>query len=133
MSPVFEAFLDELEKISAARVALFSPARMRQFSARMKGRHRARVRPRKATTVIRQNTLKHKLGEYTPTMGNASTPNPQEVLPRSPNRKKGDVPSREEMEAEPSRQDGRGNATTLYAPGSQQNPADATNSPAGNN
>lgn len=131
MEPAFTAFLDELEKIAAVKGVTFSRARLRQFAARLKGRHRSIVRPRKATTVIRQNTLKHKLGEYNPTMGNASAPQPwmiHEISPKNPNKKKGDVPSREEMD-EPKRMDARESAATVFGPGSQLNNIAATNYP----
>jgi hypothetical protein len=128
VDPTFAAFTDELEKIAAAK--LFSRQRMKEFAARMAGRHRALVRPRKATTTVAKPKLKYKLSEYTPAtagaiMNDGSTQ--QELVAKKP-RLKSDVPSRESMDTGPNRMDGRDNATTIYAPGSQLTGIGATTS-----
>jgi len=132
------AFLDELEKISAAGKIPFSRVVSRAFQKRVGKSVRVGTRPQSVATLLKRHaggTFKHKLSEYNPTMGNASAPQAwmiHELAAKAP-KHRGDVPSRDDIDGAPKKLDGRDSAVTIYGPGSQAAKADVTNSPAGNN
>lgn len=98
---VHAAFLEELEKIA------FSKKLLKVFQAR-KGR-----RFRMGRRSLRAATLLKKYSEYTPTLGSS----PGETVVENPVRKKkrrDEVPSREDMNSPPEREDGRNSATTVH-------------------
>jgi len=112
MDPSLNAFADELEKIATA---VFSHKLRRQFAARLGRRFRKGTRPIRVATLLRNE--KRKFGEYVPTMGpEVGNNNLQELWAKNP-KKKGDVPSRDDMDTGPKKIDGRDNAATVYGPG----------------
>lgn len=120
-----DAFLDELEKIA------FSGKLTRQLQARAGHKVRSVIRPKKATTLLAKSqygTIKHKLAEYTPTMGWSVGEQFPEIVSKRPKRK-GDIPSREDMDMGPQKSDGRDNTLTINGPGSQSLNIGATNHP----
>lgn len=134
MDPTLAACLDELRKIAASGKIPFSRALTRQLQARVGKSLRAGTRPQRATTLLarhKDGTHKAKLGEYTPTLGNAMTADMnaiKELVAKKP-RKPGDVPSREDMDGGAKRYDQRDNAATVQGPGAQLTQIGATNFP----
>lgn len=106
---VVRAFHDELEKVAVSWHRL-SVARTR------KGRRPMRVdtllKKEKEGTLYKQTGTDQKIAQVEPYVSGQLTG--AEVRPV---KKKGDLPSREELVNTPKREDGRGNAATVYGPG----------------
>lgn len=110
------AFLDELEKIAV------SGKRLRIAQSR-KGRRPMRVdtllRKEREGTLYRRTGNDHKIAQIEPHVAGLVTGG--EVKPI---KRKGDLPSREELVNAPKREDGRGNAATVYGPSVHLNAPD---------
>lgn len=103
-----DAFHEELEKIAV------SWRRLRILRSR-KGRRPVRVdtllRKEKEGTLYKHTGNDHKIATVIGYVANSVT-----GIEAQPKKKKGDLPSREDNDAV-KREDGRGNATTVYGPG----------------
>ena len=104
--------MDEFEKIAAAGRLRFGYKLTKQLGARLGRRFREKTRPVSAAKFLKSP---FKEAEYQPAEWTGFT--------ASKTRKKGDVPSREEMDNAPEvrREEGRNNAATVYGPTSVTN------------
>lgn len=107
-SYISTALFDELEKIAVSRTRL-------RLAQSRKGRRPMRVdtllRKEREGTLYRRSGNEHKIAQVEPFVAGLLTGG--EVRPI---KRKGDLPSREELTNTPKREDGRGNATTVHGP-----------------
>lgn len=70
------------------------------------------LRKEKEGTLYKHTGNDHKIAQVQPVLGGTLT-----GAEAPPKKKKGDLPSREELESTPKREDGRGNAATVLGTG----------------